>query len=75
MHQQVAELGHRIVDVVAEDRLAQMKLEYNNGQPERKGDEKNYQRYVERVNDMKAALARKENDIASIRRELSKLPS
>ena len=52
-----------------------MRTEFNNGEPERRGDEKNNQKYIERVSDMKAALARKENDIASIKRELAKLPS
>lgn len=58
-----------------EERLAFMRTEYNNGEPERRGDEKNNQKYLDRVSDMKAALARKENDIASIKRELAKLPS
>ncbi|MEO8057540.1 MAG: hypothetical protein ABI671_04380 [Burkholderiales bacterium] len=58
-----------------EERLSVMRTEYNNGEPERRGDEKNNQKYIDRVNDMKAALARKENDIASIKRELAKLPS
>jgi hypothetical protein len=58
-----------------EERLAVMRTEYNNGEPERRGDEKNNQKYLDRVNDMKSALARKENDIASIKRELAKLPS
>ena len=58
-----------------EERLAFMRTEYNNGQPERRGDEKNNQKYLDRVADMKSALARKENDIASIKRELAKLPS
>ena len=58
-----------------EDRLTFMRTEFNNGEPERRGDEKNYQKYIERVSDMKAALARKENDIVSIKRELAKLPS
>ena len=58
-----------------EERLAFMRTEFNNGQPERRGDEKNYQKYLDRVADMKSALARKENDIASIKRELAKLPS
>ena len=40
---------------------------------ERRGDERNYQKYLDRVNDMKAALTRKEADVASIKRELSKL--
>ena len=58
-----------------EERLAAMRTEFNNGEPERRGDEKNNQKYIDRVSDMKAALARKENDIASIKRELAKLPS
>ncbi len=57
-----------------EDRLAGLKKDYNNGQPERQGDEKNYQKYVDRVGEMSAAIARKEADIAALRRELAKLP-
>ena len=57
-----------------EERLAAMKLDYNNGEPERQGNEKNFQKYTERVADMKSAIARKESDIAAIKRELSKQP-
>jgi hypothetical protein len=57
-----------------EDRLAGMKAEYANGQPERQGGEKNYQKYLERVADMKTAIARKESDIAALRREIAKQP-
>ena len=57
-----------------EDRLAALRKDYNNGQPERQGDEKNYQKYVDRVGEMNAAIARKEADIAALRRELAKLP-
>ncbi len=57
-----------------EERLAQMQKDYNKGEPERLGDERNYQKYIDRVADMKASIARKESDIAAIRRELSKLP-
>ena len=57
-----------------EDRLAELRREYNNGEPERRGDERNYQRYLDRVAEMKAALARKEADVAALRRELAKLP-
>ena len=55
-----------------EDRLAVLKSEYNNGEPERMGNEKNFQKYMERVGDMKAAITRKESDIAALKRELSK---
>jgi hypothetical protein len=57
-----------------EDRLAELKREYNNGEPERQGNERNYQRYLDRVADLKASIARKEGDIAAIKREIAKLP-
>jgi hypothetical protein len=57
-----------------ESRLAALQKEYNNGEPERQGNERNYQKYLDRVAEMKAALARKESDIAAIKRELAKLP-
>jgi len=57
-----------------EDRLVGLKSEYNNGEPERRGDEKNYQKYIERTADLKAQIERKTSDIAAIRRELAKLP-
>ncbi len=58
-----------------EERLAAMKLEYNNGVPDKQGAEsKNYQKYLDRVADMKAAITRKEGDIAALKRELLKYP-
>jgi hypothetical protein len=57
-----------------EQRLAGLKVEYNNGQPERRGDEKNYQKYLDRVAEMKAGIERSEADIAALKRELAKLP-
>src|SRR6185436_9560618 len=56
-----------------EERLAEMQKAYNNGEPERQGDEKNYQKYIDRVAEMKAGILRKESDIAAIRREIAKL--
>lgn len=57
-----------------EERLAALRKEYNNGEPERRGDERNYQRYIDRVSEMKASILRKESDVAAIKRELTKLP-
>jgi hypothetical protein len=57
-----------------EQRLAGLKAEYNNGQPERRGDERNYQKYLDRVAEMKAGIERSEADIAALKRELAKLP-
>ena len=56
-----------------EDRLAELQKAYNNGEPERQGDEKNYQKYIDRVAEMKANIMRKESDVAALRRELAKL--
>jgi len=50
--------------------LAALQKEYNNGQPERRGDEKNAQKYLDRVAELKAAVTRKEADVAALRREL-----
>lgn len=57
-----------------EARLAEMKREYNNGEPERQGGERNYQKYLDRVAEMKSGIERKEGDIAAIKREIAKLP-
>ena len=35
-----------------EERLAELQKEFNNGEPERHGDERNYQKYLDRVADM-----------------------
>jgi hypothetical protein len=56
-----------------EERLAVLKREFNNGEPERRGDERNYARYQERVAEMRAAIARKEVDVAALKREIAKL--
>jgi len=58
-----------------EERLAEMQKEYNHGEPERNAvDMKFPPRYNDRVAEMKAGIARKESDIAAIKRELAKLP-
>lgn len=56
-----------------EDRLVALRREFNNGEPERRGDERNFQRYLDRVAEMKAGIARSESDVAALKRELSKL--
>jgi hypothetical protein len=54
--------------------LAVLQKDFNNGEPERRGEERNFARYQERVEEMRGAIARKQSDIAALRRELSKLP-
>lgn len=58
-----------------EERLEALRREYNNGEPERRGDERNAQKYLDRIAELKAAISRKESDVAAIRREIGKLPS
>ena len=59
----------------AEARQAELQREYNNGEPEKQGGEaRNYQKYLDRVGQMKAEIARNEGDIAGIRREIGRLP-
>jgi hypothetical protein len=57
-----------------EAQLATMRQEFNNGEPERQGNERNYQAYQDRVATMRAAIARKESDVAALKREIAKLP-
>jgi hypothetical protein len=57
-----------------QESLAGLQKDYNNGEPERQGNERNYQKYIDRVAEMKAAIDRRESDIAAIKRELGKLP-
>jgi hypothetical protein len=60
----------------AESRQAELLRDFNNGEPEKQGGEaRNYQKYLDRVEQMKAEIARNESDIAGIRRELARLPA
>ncbi len=56
----------------AETRQAELKKDYNNGEPERQGNERNYQKYLDRVAEMKASIARNQADIDGIKRELGR---
>lgn len=58
----------------AQDRLAQARQAYANGQPDKEGIEfRNHQRYLDRVAELKAAVDRAESDIAGLQRELARL--
>ena len=60
----------------AEARMAELQKEYNNGEPEKQGIEgRNYQRYLDRVNELKDSLARTQSDVSSLKREISRLPA
>jgi hypothetical protein len=58
---------------VEEERLLKLKAEFNNGEPERRGDERNYALYRERVQRLQEDIGRTEGNIGSLRRELALL--
>lgn len=58
---------------VEERKLAALKQEFNNGEPERRGDERNYAKYQERVASMKDDVSRTEKNIEALKREIGNL--
>lgn len=58
----------------AQQKLSTLKAEYKNGEPDRLGNERNYQKYLDRVAEMKAEISRTENDISGLQREINRIP-
>jgi hypothetical protein len=56
-----------------EERVTRLREEFNNGEPERRGDERNYARYQERVQRLQEDLQRGESNIVALRREIATL--
>jgi hypothetical protein len=54
-------------------RLTDLQKEYNNGEPERQGGERNYQKYLDRTQQLKDDVARSQSNIDSLNRELGGL--
>ena len=60
----------------AEARQAELAREFNNGEPDKQGGEaRNYQKYLDRVAELKASMARNQGDIAGLKRELDRVPA
>lgn len=60
----------------AEARQSDLQKEFNNGEPDKQGGEsRNYQKYLDRVAEMKAEMARTDSDVAGLRREIGRLPA
>lgn len=60
----------------ADERLVEARKAYANGEPEKQGIEsRNFQRYLDRVAELKASVGRAESDVEGIRRELGRLPA
>ncbi|PTT86822.1 hypothetical protein DBR42_12940 [Pelomonas sp. HMWF004] len=58
----------------AEERLTMAQKDFGNGQGERRGDERNYQKYLDRMAELKDNVARYEADVQALKREIAKLP-
>lgn len=59
----------------AQARHAELEAEYKDGQPDKLGPEaRNHQKYLDRVAELEAAIARNQSDIEGIERELQRLP-
>jgi hypothetical protein len=56
-----------------EKRLADLRRDFNNGEPERQGNERNYAKYQERVAQMRDDLNRTERNIEALKREIGNL--
>lgn len=53
-------------------RLAELQKEYNNGQPDRRGDERNYQKYLDRTEKLKQDIERSQKNIEALQKELNR---
>jgi anti-sigma28 factor (negative regulator of flagellin synthesis) len=58
---------------VEERKLAALKQDFNNGEPERRGDERNFAKYQDRVASMKDDVSRTEKNIEALKREIGNL--
>ena len=59
----------------AQQQHAGLQREWNNGEPERQADEQRQpQKYQERVTQLRTALQRSEADVAGLQRELARMP-
>lgn len=56
-----------------QQKLADLNVQYNNGEPDRLGSERNYVKYQERTQQMKDDITRTQQNIDSLQREIGNL--
>ncbi len=54
-------------------KLADLRKEFNNGEPERRADERNSTKYQERVAGLRDSIARAEQNVEALKRELANI--
>jgi outer membrane translocation and assembly module TamA len=59
--------------VKTEAKCTALKKEYNNGEPERQGNERNYAKYQERTAKLKEDLDRCDSDLVALKKEIALL--
>lgn len=56
-----------------EQKLVAQRQEFNQGQPERQGNERNYAKYLERVAQLKDNLGRTQQNVEALKREIANI--
>lgn len=56
-----------------EKKLAELRRDFNNGEPERQGGERNFAKYQERVAQMKDNIGRAEKNVDALKREIANI--
>jgi len=54
-------------------KLNELRKEFNGGEPERRGDERNYAKYQERVAAMRDSISRSEKNVDALKREIANI--
>nr|WP_143067937.1 DUF4124 domain-containing protein [Duganella sp. CF517] len=54
-------------------KLTGLRKEFNGGEPERRGDERNYAKYQERVAAMRDSISRSEKNVEALKREIANI--
>lgn len=54
-------------------KLAELRREFNGGEPERRGDERNYAKYQERVAALRDSVSRSEKNVDALKREIANI--
>ncbi len=72
INEQREEIENKISE--EEKRLAEIRSEYKDGEPDRLGSERNYQRYLNRVESLKEEINVRERNLDILRNELRNVP-
>jgi len=56
-----------------QQKLSDLRKEFNGGEPERRGDERNYAKYQERVASLRDSIARSEKNVEALKREIANI--